>query len=468
MKFANKILALILATTMAFGGCVVVSAAEDVDYAINNPYETVDFDNWGQYKADLHCHTTASDGDNTLTEMVEEHYAQGYDALAITDHGIVSRNWTTVNSRNYFKIGLGIKNGEIPKVNPLTEERYQEIATGADRDGRPMVEIPMGIEQNPTSFNNAHVNSWFADYGDGLMGGTSNYAEVISQVDATGGLSVINHPGEYTSAKEEDCQADAYNEDDVWYSYVINKFTDILTTYDSCIGIDINSKKDGRTKYDRKLWDILLGKVVPTGRNVFAVATTDAHQLDKVGCAWTSLCMPENNAENIRTCLENGAFFAVSRYIKNEEELAQFSLETGIDWGTEFEQEDRDDTVPAPKVTDITVDETNDTISLSVENALTVHWIADGKVIHVGNTIDLDDYSDQIGSYVRAEAFGHGGVLYTQAFTLEYDNAPEAESSFFFDFGNILTEIKYCLIDMCNSIPIGKAVYDFLTAPVTE
>ena len=468
MKFANKILALILATTMAFGGCVVVSAAEDVDYAINNPYETVDFDNWGQYKADLHCHTTASDGDNTLTEMVEEHYAQGYDALAITDHGIVSRNWTTVNSRNYFKIGLGIKNGAIPKINPLTEERYQEIATGADRDDRPMVEIPMGIEQNPTSFNNAHVNSWFADYGDGLMGGTSNYAEVISQVDATGGLSVINHPGEYTSAKEEDCQADAYNEDDVWYSYVINKFTDILTTYDSCIGIDINSKKDGRTKYDRKLWDILLGKVVPTGRNVFAVATTDAHQLDKVGCAWTSLCMPENNAENIRTCLENGAFFAVSRYIKNEEELAQFSLETGIDWGTEFEQEDRDDTVPAPKVTDITVDETNDTISLSVENALTVHWIADGKVIHVGNTIDLDDYSDQIGSYVRAEAFGHGGVLYTQAFTLEYDNAPEAESSFFFDFGNILTEIKYCLIDMCNSIPIGKAVYDFLTAPVTE
>ena len=176
MKFANKILALILATTMAFGGCVVASAAEDVDYAINNPYETVDFDNWGQYKADLHCHTTASDGDNTLTEMVEEHYAQGYDALAITDHGIVSRNWTTVNSRNYFKIGLGIKNGAIPKINPLTEERYQEIATGADRDGRPMVEIPMGIEQNPTSFNNAHVNSWFTEYGDGLMGGTSNYA----------------------------------------------------------------------------------------------------------------------------------------------------------------------------------------------------------------------------------------------------------------------------------------------------
>jgi hypothetical protein len=468
MKFANKILALILATTMTFGSCVVASAAEDTDYTINNPYETVDFDSWGQYKADLHCHTTASDGDNTLTEMVEEHYAQGYDALAVTDHGIVSQNWTTVNSRNYFKIGLTIKDGKIPRIAPLTEERYEQISTGADRNGRPMVEIPLGIEQNPTSFNNAHVNSWFTEYGDGLVGGTSNYAEVIENVDATGGLSVINHPGEYTGAKEEECQADAYNEDDLWYSYVINKFTDLLTTYDSCIGIDINSKKDGRTKYDRKLWDILLTKVVPTGRNVFAIATTDAHQLDKVGCAWTSLCMPENNAENIRTCLENGTFFAVSRYIKNTEELAQFSLETGIDWGESFELDIRDDSIPAPKVTDITVDEKNDTISLSVENALTVHWIADGKVIHIGNTIDLDDYSDEIGSYVRAEAFGHGGVLYTQAFTLEYDNAPESEGSYFFDFGNILTEIKYLLIDMCNSIPIGKAVFEFLTAPVTK
>jgi len=468
MKKSNRIVALILATIMAFSGCIVASAQEDVDYTINNPYGTVDFDSWGQYKADLHCHTTASDGDADMNEMIEEHYAQGYDALALTDHGIVSQNWTSVYSRNYYKIVSLISNKKPLTVTPLTEERYQEITTGVGRDGRPMIEIPMGIEQNPTSLNNAHVNSWYTEYGDGIVGGTSNYEEVIKNVDATGGLSVINHPGEYTSAKEEDCTADAYDENDIWYSYVIKKFANILTTYDSCIGIDINSKQDGRTKYDRKLWDILLGKVVPTGRNVFAIATTDAHQLDKVGCAWTNLCMPENNAENIRTCLQNGAFFAVSRYIKNAEEMAQFSLETGIDWGTEFEQDIRDESIPAPKVTDITVDEANDTISLSVENALTVHWIADGKVIHVGNTIDLDEYSDEIGSYVRAEAFGHGGVLYTQAFTLEYDNAPETNDSFFFDFGNILAEIKYYIIEISTSIPIGKAVFDYLTAPVTK
>ena len=464
----KKIISLTLATIMLFSCCVISFAAEDVDYTINNPYETVDFANWDQYKADLHCHTTASDGDEDMNVMIEEHYAQDYDVLALTDHGIVSRGWKQVNSRNYFKIAMSVANGETVKVTPLTEERYNEITTGVGRGGRPMVEVPLGIEQNPTSLNNTHVNSWFAEYGDGIVGGTSNYEEVAKNVDAAGGLSVINHPGEYTKAKEEECEADAYNEDDIWYSYVINKFTNILTTYDSCIGIDINSKKDGRTKYDRKLWDILLSKVVPTGRNVFAIATTDAHQLDKVGCAWTSLCMPENNAENIQTCLTNGAFFAVSRYIKNAEELAQFSLETGIDWGTSFEQENRDGSIPPPKVTNVSVDDKEDKITLTVENALTVHWIADGEVIAVGNTIDLDDYSDKIGSYVRAEAFGHGGVLYTQAFTLQYDNAPTTEKEFFFDFGNILTYVKYALIEIGTSIPGGQIVYDFLTKQVTE
>ena len=37
-------------------------------------------------KLDLHCHTTASDGSSTPTEVVRAAYNQGLDALAITDH----------------------------------------------------------------------------------------------------------------------------------------------------------------------------------------------------------------------------------------------------------------------------------------------------------------------------------------------------------------------------------------------
>ena len=57
-----------------------------------------------------------------------------------------------------------------------------------------MLRVPYGVENNPTSFNNAHVNSWFVDYGHKVIGGTSNYERPISNVDKLGGLSVINHP----------------------------------------------------------------------------------------------------------------------------------------------------------------------------------------------------------------------------------------------------------------------------------
>ena len=156
MKISNRIIALILATIMAFSGCIVASAAEDVDYTINNPYSTVDFDSWGQYKADLHCHTTASDGDADMDDMIEEHYAQGYDALALTDHGIVSKNWTSVYSRNYYKIVSLISNkkllsGEILCKQPNGLDSVKNVCRQASHTaGRQQLNqriMPTGREQ---------------------------------------------------------------------------------------------------------------------------------------------------------------------------------------------------------------------------------------------------------------------------------------------------------------------------------
>ena len=40
----------------------------------------------GDIRGDLHCHTTLSDGRNTLEEMAEAARARGYTYLALTDH----------------------------------------------------------------------------------------------------------------------------------------------------------------------------------------------------------------------------------------------------------------------------------------------------------------------------------------------------------------------------------------------
>ncbi|HPP68275.1 MAG TPA: PHP domain-containing protein [Clostridiales bacterium] len=431
----------LLVTAFSFVG---TASSADVDFKITNPYETVDWESWDNFRLSLHNHSWVSDGRDNFKDMVERHYELGYDALAMTDHGTVDYGWIgEVNRVDLLETVLELKRKSSEKPYGLTPERYEEITTGVGRNGRPMIRIPYGIEQNPTSLNSAHVNSWFVDYGNAILGGTSDYETPIKEVNKLGGVSVINHPGEYTRAKKENNPDKAY---DSSYAYKIDKFANLLIKYHTCIGIDVNSKNDGRTKNDRKLWDILLQKVVPTGRNVFAIGSSDAHSLSAIDTGWVIAVMPENTVENIKTALLTGTFFAGSRHIKNSKELAILSAEVGRDLGKEWEANPE---APEPVVTGIFVDEAEDTIRIEAVNAETIHWIADGKVIAVGNEIDLDDYADQVGCYVRAEIFGDGGILYSQPFILEHDNAPkEGGVKGFFDFGNLLAMIRKFILTL--------------------
>lgn len=464
-SYFKRVLSLLLAALMCVGALPVVFAqgedATDIDYTITNPYSTVDWSTYGQYKASLHNHSIVSDGDDDFKDVIETYYSMDYDILSITDHGTVDRSWTEPNYVPALQWALGFRreNG-FEKPTGLTQERYEEITSGSDRDGRGMLRVPFGIENNPVSINNAHVNSWFVDYGNGVLGGTSDYETPIKNVDELGGLSVINHPGEYTNARDEDDFDKAYNED---YDYYINKFARLLKKYPSCLGVDVNSKGDGRTRHDRKLWDILLQKVVPSGRNVFALASSDAHRFSAMDSGWTVMLMPENTVDNLKACMQQGAFFAGSRNIRNTPELEQLSKEVGYNLADENGQWHAETGTVQPVITNIAVDDNEDTISITAENALTVHWIANGKVIHVGNTIDLDDYSDEIGSYVRAEVFGEGAILYVQPFTLDYDGAPEAENKFFFDWGNVVKLFADSILYVCGKSDLFCKVWFALT-----
>lgn len=472
----KKILAVASATIMLMSVAPLsFASASDIDYKINSPYKNVDFSTYNQYKADLHCHTTFSDGGNSLPEMVERHYELGFDIIAISDHGTVSYGYTTQTHNEPMLVFSYIDNGKFVDdvlsstgvaangnqyavTNKGTDEYYSQILPSGEK-GQELMRVPYANEQNPTSFNNAHVNSWFVDYGHGVVGGTSNYLSPISKVDELGGVCVINHPGEYTNARDEENTADAYNLENSTYKYKIDKFINLLNKYHSCIGIDINSKGDSRTRYDRKLWDILLQKILPVGeRNVFAIATSDAHNLDIVDSGYTMMLLPDLTSDALRKSLTNGEFFAASKYLGNYDEQVAYkaSLEAigtaeakelagllgnAINANDKFNATDYPEAA-APAINNIVVDEAEDTITLTTENALVTHWIADGKVIHTGNTIDLDDYSDEIGKYVRAESLGKGGIIYTQAFVLDYDGAPVAEKDDnFFDWGTIASAI---------------------------
>lgn len=469
-KRVKTLLAVLLATVLAVP-FALFSLAVPQDYVITDPYADVDWETVNAYKTALHTHTNASDGDPTLKQSVQRHVETGFDLVATTDHGTVNYTWADPCPNELIHTVLTAlgRNGQDGKLEYLGSEgtfengvsyAYETAENGDDYlmtgDGRTVLRIPYGIENNAVSVN-AHVNSWFADYCDNSI---TTYEDAVKGVSKAGGVCVINHPGEYTKARYELHTADAYDEGNFAYSYYINKYAGLIKDYDACIGIDINSKGDNRTRFERKLWDILLTRFAANGENVFAIASSDAHQLDVIDTGFSYLLMEELTSAAARKALEKGEFFAASHCIGNPDELRDIAAalkelygETelyhrvsdtvaamdekvaGIENGTYDADESIGVTYSVlddegyttcgtfPMINAVTVDEDADTITLSASDALLVRWISGGKLIATqkadGTPFCLRDYGEELGDYVRAEVFGEGGILYTQAFLID-------------------------------------------------
>lgn len=449
------------------------AAAGDGSYEITSPYENVNWNSVTAYKTALHTHTGASDGKITLKQSIDRHVACNFDIVATTDHGTVNYTWEKPNVNpiiyNTCKL-MGRNDGKLEYLGKegVFEENGMSYTYGtANGDdylwldgGKKILRIPCGNEQNAISAN-AHVNSWFLDYTDDTI---TTYESAIDAIEKRGGICVINHPGEYTKAKEEIYSEKAYNENNFAYKYYIDKFAHLINSNKSCIGIDMNSKGDSRTRYDRILWDNLLKRFAADGQNVFAIASSDAHRLNVIDSGFTLLLMDDLTSADARKALENGEFFAASHFIGNYDELAdiaaalkEFYGETelynkvnstvlameekikGIERGEydpdetigiEYQTVDDEGFRPAgsvdhPSVNSVEIDEATDEIVLNTEDALIVRWISDGKLVETQKAadgsvcFDLNDYSGKLGDYVRAEVFGESGILYTQAFLLD-------------------------------------------------
>jgi len=400
MKF-KKAIALLASATMLFSIAAPAASAKsvaDIDYTIVNPYETVNWKTWDYYKANLHTHSTASDGDVPLSEMVENYYDAGYDILAMTDHGVVNYGWNlprkTNGVFNYFR-----------KVDPMSEEDYQRITTGSDRDGRGMVDVTGGIEMNMAVITKTHVNGYFTEYGQGLWGTENDYRSAVAAVDEAGGYTVLNHVGDWVNSN-------AFPERSHWDVY-INYFANIFNDYPSCLGMEIKNNTDRVTRADRDLWDELLQVIIPKGRNIWAFADDDSEYPDEVGRSFEYFVLPENSEANVKTAMENGTFFACSKYEKSLDDQNNFEGNGNV-----------------PLVKNIIVDQEENTIELVLDetrDCQEVQWVANGAVLSNSLKIDLNDYEGMIGCYVRFRLLGEGGVTYSQAFEVKYENRVDKE-----------------------------------------
>lgn len=400
MKF-KKVIAVLASATMLLGVATPVAGASsvgDIDYTIVNPYETVDWSTWDYYKANLHTHSTASDGDVPLDEMVELYYDAGYDILAMTDHGVVNYGWNLPRKTN------GIFNG-FRRVNPMSESDYERITTGSDRGGRGMVDVTGGIEINMAVLTKTHVNGYFTEYGHGVWGKENDYRSAVAEVDKAGGYTVINHPGDWVNSNN-------FPKRSHWDVY-INYFANIFNDYRTCLGMEIKNNTDNCTRADRALWDELLQVVIPKGRNIWAFADDDSEYRDEVGRSFEYFVLPENTEANVKTAMINGTFFACSKYEKKTDGTPDFEGNGNV-----------------PLVKNIIVDQKENTIELKLDetrDCQEIQWVANGAVISNSAKIDLNDYEGMIGCYVRFRLLGEGGVTYSQPFEVRYSTRTDKE-----------------------------------------
>ena len=389
----KKTISVILSVCILFSLCstAAFAAVTETDYTIVNPYEGVDWDTFTTYKANLHTHTTASDGDVTLSDMVEAYYQAGYDILAITDHGVINDGWMTERKTN------GIFNG-FRKVYPMSAEQYERITTGADRDGRGMTDITGGIEANMAVISKVHVNGYFTKWGQGVWGKENDYKTAAVEIDKAGGYSVLNHVGDWVNSNN----FPERSHDNKYIAY----FADIFTSVPTCLGMEILNNTDNVTRADRALWDELLQVVIPTGRNIWAFGDDDSEQLYEIGRSFEFFPLSDNTEENVKNAMINGAFFSASKFDKT-------------DRNNEFEGDGL-----VPLVDKIIVDQQANTITVipdETRDHQKIEWIADGKVIAEDYSIDLNDFENELGCYVRFQMHGTGGVIYSQAFELQYE-----------------------------------------------
>lgn len=87
-------------------GTEVAGRAADSSLMLTvNPYSNVVWATDGQFRANLHTHSTNSDGSYPPAEVIDRYQAAGYGALAITDHDRATWPWSAYG-RNPQQVGL--------------------------------------------------------------------------------------------------------------------------------------------------------------------------------------------------------------------------------------------------------------------------------------------------------------------------------------------------------------------------
>ncbi len=344
---------------------VFVLMPSERDYFLN-PYEMVEWQTVNNYDANLHTHTTYSDGSYDPHQAIDKYHDLDYHILALTDHDTHHHDarprslypWTNLNDI-YFEIR--------DKINPRYDETFGERANEEWQNRDPGQLGMLSVEGSELSAGH-HIGSYMSDY----AGAESDEQVSFSEVGDRDGLAMFFHPGRY-------------DRDVDWY-------VDFYQTYPHVIGQEIYNQVD-RYPMDREKWDRVLHQLMPD-RPVWGFANDDTHGTNHFGRNRNIFLISDLSIENVRHAMAEGhlyLFIPVERGDRPDIQL--HNVETG-DGSVELTLDGNYN-----EIRWITHDpESNESITIS-----------NGTEVHLDNV-------PPTATFVRAVILSDGGRTYTQPF----------------------------------------------------
>jgi hypothetical protein len=331
---------------------------------IRNPYEQVDWANDERHVAQLHAHSTLSDGRMTPQALVDEYQSLGYTILSITDHHRVTYPWTEFSQKSprgrYVRLQQRrLAEGEITEADLVYENR--------DPDELGMIAVP----GNEISHHN-HMNSFFSRW-EYQEGDPVDEDHTLRAVAEEGGLLIWNHP----LRERERLKIEQLTDD------VPGWFVEYYLEHDHLIGQELMSGRD------RRLWDTTLVRLMPD-RPVWGFANDDLHGITAIDRYHNKFILPELSKEWVRRGMVEGRFYFV---VKRQ----------GVQ------------SPPPPTIESIVVNRTRGFIQIRASNYHSIRWISGGEVLAEGERFELRAHPGI--NYVRAEIHGEGDThIGTQPF----------------------------------------------------
>jgi len=207
-----------------------------------NPFESPG--EW--YKANLHTHTTASDGEASLEERVRQYREKGYHVLAITDHGRTNDVGGFCNADFLALSGM-----ETGGIGPNGEDYHLVL-----------LNVPHGFECCDDADPNARIRS----------------------AKKAGGQVIVAHP--------------------YWCGNAVND----LLPIQGAIAIEVYNATC--TKIGKGLSSVHWDDLLASGAIIPGVAVDDVHRGRDIFMGWTMLKMQSLTVESVMDALRTGCFYA--------------------------------------------------------------------------------------------------------------------------------------------------------------